>query len=85
MGRAGLSFASILGRLPFALDHEHLFVHHALCQVDLAAGLKFMSEVSRVGALLVIDAPQPRHEEVLLIEVAELVVEIIFVQALHQH
>tara|TARA_B110000285_G_scaffold203769_1_gene240193 strand:- start:2217 stop:2351 length:135 start_codon:yes stop_codon:yes gene_type:complete len=44
-----------------------------------------MSEVSRVGALLVIDAPQPRHEEVLLIEVAELVVEIIFVQALHQH
>ena len=80
-----MSFASILGRLPFALDHEHLFVHHALCQVDLAAGLKFMSEVSRVGALLVIDAPQPRHEEVLLIEVAELVVEIIFVQALHQH
>ena len=57
-------------------------MHHALCQVDLAAGLKFMSEVSRVRALLVIDAPQPRHEEILLIEVTELVVEIIFVQAL---
>jgi len=80
-----MSFASVLGRLPFALDHEHLLVHHALCQVDLAAGLKFMPEVPGVGALLVIDAPQPRHEQILLIEVAELVVEIIFVQALHQH
>jgi hypothetical protein len=43
-----------------------------------------MPEVSCVGALLVIDAPQPRHKQILLIEVAELVVEIIFVQALHQ-
>ena len=59
-------------------------MHNAFVEIHHFAACQLLSELSVVRALMVVDTTQPGNEQVLLVEVAQLVVKVILVQALDQ-